>query len=167
MTLPSLYEIATEFAADAEKLQELDLDPQTLSDTLESLSGALEQKAQNTAMVVRNLESMALAMKDAEDRMRERRKAVENRAAALQTYILRCMQHAKISKIESPALRISVRKNPPSVVIDAASQIPAKYWRFPDPPPAEIDKKAINEAIAEGHEVPGAHTEQTERLEIR
>jgi len=164
--MASLYEITTAFSTDAAKLSELDLDEQTLADTLDGLQGDLQLKAQNTAMVVRNLEALAYAIEDAEERMAQRRKAVENRAEAIRHYILRCMQAGNILKIESPHMRISRRNNPPHVVVDAASQVPACYWRIPPVPQVEIDKAAIKTAIKEGKEVPGTHLEQSERVQI-
>lgn len=165
--MPSLYEIATEYRASADKLLDSGLPDEVIADTLEGLDGDLQAKAQNTAMVVRNLEGLVLAIKDAEARMYERRKAAENRIAAIKHYILRSMQAGGVSKIETPHMRIAVRKNPQHVEIDAGSQIPGEFWRIPDAPPAEIDKAAIKKALSAGIEVPGAHLAQDERLEIK
>jgi hypothetical protein len=55
----NLFEIASEYRADAAKLEDLDLDETTLSDTLEAISGDLETKCMNTAFVARNLEATA------------------------------------------------------------------------------------------------------------
>ena len=64
--MTALYEIAAEYRDAATKLAELDLDAQTVADTLEGLSGDLETKAQNVAFFVRNLEATAAAIKQAE-----------------------------------------------------------------------------------------------------
>ena len=40
--MTSLYDIAAEYRQTADKLADLDLDEQTISDTLEGMSGALE-----------------------------------------------------------------------------------------------------------------------------
>jgi hypothetical protein len=40
--MTALYEIAHQYRADADKLADMDLDEQTLADTLDSLSGDLE-----------------------------------------------------------------------------------------------------------------------------
>ena len=40
--MTALYELAAEYRADAEKLADMDLDEQTLADTLEGLGGELE-----------------------------------------------------------------------------------------------------------------------------
>ena len=47
----SLFSIAAEYRADCEKLCDLDLDEATLRDTLEGMSGELEVKARNVAIV--------------------------------------------------------------------------------------------------------------------
>ena len=86
--MTSLYDIAAEYRQTADKLADLDLDEQTIADTLEGMSGALEVKAQNVVMFARNLEATATAIKEAETAMAARRKAIENRAAGLRRYAL-------------------------------------------------------------------------------
>lgn len=163
----ALYALADEYLAAAERLSDLDLDEQTIADTLEGLAGALEVKATNVAMFVRNLESSAVAIKQAEDHMAARRKAMESRAARIKDYLLTNMERTGISKIECPQFKIAVRENPPSVVIDMLQSIPEDYLRQPAPPPAVPDKALIAKAIKDGFDVPGAHLTRTKRIEIK
>ena len=163
----TLYNIAAEYRQAADKLADLDLDEQTIADTLEGMSGALEVKAQNVVMFARNLEATATAIKEAETAMAARRKAIENRAAGLRRYALSAMQVAGVQSIECPYFKLSVRKNPPAVEVFDAAQIPAQFMRTPEPPPPAPDKKAITEAIKAGQEVPGARLVSGERLEVR
>ncbi len=163
----TLYDIAAEYRAAADKLADLDLDEQTITDTLEGMSGALEVKAQNVVIFARNLEVTAAAIKEAEAAMAARRKAMENRAAGLRRYALSAMQFAGVQSIECPYFKLSVRKNPPAVEVFDAAQIPAQFMRTPEPPPPAPDKKAITEAIKAGQEVPGARLVSGERLEVR
>ena len=163
----SLYILAGDYLAASEKLADLDLDAQTIADTLEGLSGELEVKATNVAMFVRNLEASADAIKAAEGEMAKRRKSIEARADAVKAYLKENMERTGISKIESPYLALNIRKNPAAVVIDAESQIPDEFWREPPPPAKTLDKKAISEAIKAGKEVPGAHLQAGTRLEIK
>lgn len=119
--MTSLYDIAAEYRQTADKLADLDLDEQTIADTLEGMSGALEVKAQNVVLFARNLEVTAAAIKDAEAAMAARRKAMESRAAGLRRYALSAMQVAGVQSIECPYFKLAVRKNPPAVeVFDAA-----------------------------------------------
>lgn len=163
--MTALYVLASEFRAAAEKLADLDLDPQTVSDTLEGLSGELEVKAQNVAHMVRAFEADAAAMKEWAKSATERAKAVENRAEALRDYLARCMETTGIEKIEGPGVKIGFRKSS-AVVIDGIALIPAAFMRTPEPPPPAPDKKAIAEAIKAGEAVPGAHIEHRKNLQI-
>ena len=165
--MTALYELAAEYRADAEKLADMDLDEQTLADTLEGLSGELEVKAQNVIMFTRNLEATAAAIKEAEAQMAARRKALENRAAGLRRYVLENMQFAGIQKIECPFFKLSIRDNPAAVDIYEPGLIPAQYMKQPEPPPPAPDKTAIKAAITAGTEVPGAKLTKGTRLEIK
>jgi hypothetical protein len=48
----NLFELAIDYRESAAKLADMELDEQTLIDTLESLGGELEAKATNTAMLI-------------------------------------------------------------------------------------------------------------------
>lgn len=165
--MTALYVLANEYRDAANKLADLDLDEQTVSDTLESLGGDLELKATNVAMFARNLESTAASIKEAEAAMAARRKAIERRAEGLRLYLLTNMQRSGMTKIESPHFALSIKSNPPSVVINEPGLIPAEFMRQPEPPPPAPDKTAIKEAIKAGREVPGAHLVSGVRLDIK
>lgn len=165
--MTALYELAREYRDAAETLADLDLDAQTLADTLEGMSGELEVKAQNVIMFTRNLESTAAAIKEAEAQMAARRKALENRAARLRRYVLENMQFAGVQKIECPWFTLSVRDNPAAVEIFEPGLIPAEYMTQPAPPPPAPNKTAIKAAINAGTEVPGAKLTNGTRLEIK
>ena len=164
--MTSLYEISVAFRDDAARLTDLELDDQTILDTLEGMSDDLQVKAQNVVMFARNLESTAAAIKDAEAQMAARRKAIENRAASLRRYVLSSMQIAGVTKIECPYFRLSIQNNPPAVDIYEPDMVPADLMVFPEAPPAHPDKKAIAAAIKAGREVPGATLTQSQRLVI-
>lgn len=163
--MTALYQLAADFCAQAEKLADMDLDPQTLADTLESISGDVEVKAQNVAMFCRNLEATADAIKAHREAQKEREDAMRKRAEALKSYLARCMDACGIQKIEGPGIALSFRKSS-AVVINEPGLIPAQYMRQPDSPPPAPDKTAIAAAIKAGAEVPGAHVEQRRNLQI-
>lgn len=165
--MTALYQLSAEYRQAADKLAELDIDEQTVSDTLEGLAGDLESKAVATAMVTRNLDALADSIKQAEAGMAARRKAIEARADRIRAYLLENMLACGITKIESPYFALSVRENPPGVVIDCPADIPPDYWRQPETPPPAVDKKLIAQAIKDGFTVRGAHLERGMRLVIK
>jgi len=165
--MTALYELAHDYRNAADKLADLDLDPQTIEDTLESLSGDLEVKATNTAMLIRNLEASAAAIGDAEAQMAARRIALQNRAKRIKDYVLANMMVAGIQKIECPHFRLAVRDNPAAVEVYEPGLIPAEFMRQPEPPPPAVDKTAIKEALKAGQDVPGCKLTVGKRLEIK
>lgn len=162
----ALYVLTNEYRAAADKLADLDLDEQTVADTLEGLAGEVEDKGRAVAMFCRNLEVTAEAIKEHERQQKERREAIERRAARLRAYLQRCMEACGIEKIEGPGIAIGFRKSS-SVVINEPGLIPSEFMRQPEPPPPAPDKRAIADAIKSGREVPGAHIETHRNLSIR
>ena len=163
--MSALYELAAAHRQLADRLSDLDLDDQTIADTLEGEAGDLMEKGTNVAKVFRNLESFAAQIKEAEANMAARRKAVEKRAESLKQYLKTNMELAGISKIESPWFVISIKQNPESVQIDDAVALPIDYMR--ETVSYAPDKKMIAASIKDGFEVPGAHLARSTRIEIK
>lgn len=164
--MTALYVIAAEYVEAAKKLADLDLDEQTIADTLEGMSGALEVKAQNVACFIRNLEVTADAIKAFEAAQKERRQAIERRAERMRSYLQTCMEATGIQRIEGPGVVLSFRKST-AVAIHEPEMIPAKFMRTPEPPPPAPDKTAIAAAIKAGKDVPGARIEVRHHLQIK
>lgn len=163
----SLYEIASEYKSLEQKLLDGDYDQQTITDTLEAESGALEAKSINVAMFVRNLEASAEQIKQAEKAMAERRKSLEAKADSIRQYLFNNMKRCNISKIESRYFNLTIKKNPPKLVIDNAGAIPSELYIYPEPPEPYPDNATIKAKLLAGENIDGAHIEQGERLDIK
>ncbi|MGI4815878.1 MAG: siphovirus Gp157 family protein [Janthinobacterium lividum] len=163
----SLFTIAGEYRSALDKLEALNLDEETFADTLESIGGGIEEKSINVAMFIRNLEAAAAAIDTQIEHMEERATAIRKKSEHIKQYLLANLEHAKLQKIESPFFVISIRKNPPALVIDEAAKIPASFLRQPEPQPLTLDKARLKEVLKNGLSVPGAHLEQKNRLEIK
>ena len=164
--MSSLFLLAQDYRAAALTLADLDLPPEVVVDTLESLSGDLETKATNVALMARSLAAEADAVKQWAKDATERAKAIEARAERLRRYLADNMLACGIEKITAPGVSISFRASS-AVVIDEPAMIPNEYIRQPEPPPPAPDKPAISEAIKAGKDVPGAHIEHRKTLQIR
>ena len=167
MTDITLYALADDFRAAAAQLADMDLDAQTVADTLESLSGDLEVKASNTLQFARNLEATAVSIAIARKAMAERESALLARADRIRSYVLACMQSAGIVTIDTPYFRVSVRQNPESVEVLDEAQIPEMYMVQPPPPAMRADKARIKAALKAGDEVPGCRLARGVRLEVK
>lgn len=166
MTALTLFNLATEYRQAADQLADMDMDLQTMSDTLEGMSGDLETKATNVAYIVRNFEASSDAIKAHAQTQLERAKAIEKRADHLRDYLKSCMELAGITKIEAPGVVINFRKSE-AVVINEPGLIPAEFMRQPETPPPQPDKAAIKAALKAKLDVPGAHIDERQNLQIK
>lgn len=188
-----LMDLAAEYRAVFEKLNDMDIDEQVVSDTLESLAvtGTLEQSATSLIAWVEGKEAEAEVIKKRRALMLARQQALENRAARGRAYVFNAMKLAQIKVIETPEYKLRVKGGAAKVIIDAPSQVPPIYMRFPDPPAPEIDKEKIRDiltaaakasalfndgkpisaeqtaAIDLAKEIDFAHLEQIEFLDVR
>jgi len=161
----TLYTLADDYLAATEQLQQMDMPPEVVNDTLESMLGDIQVKATNVAMFVRNLEGAAQLKRDAAKDLAKQADAIEYRAKQIREYLLFQMQRTGISKIDCPYFALSIRKNPHKVELHGAP--PDEFMRHPEPPPPEPDKKAIAEWLKAGNVADWAELIQTERLEIK
>lgn len=166
MTGISLFQMVDEYKQALSGLAELEIDDQTLADTLEGLTGEVTIKAQNVAAFALNLEAEAEAIKAVEKRLADRRRAYENKAKKMRDYLLFNMQNAGITEISAldRSFRIRVMAGRDSVVIDDPASLPVDYKRVKTI--EEPDKILIGKAIKDGYEVPGAHVERKPSLKI-
>lgn len=162
----TLYAMTAEYRAALNDLREMEIDDQTLADTIEGLQGELTLKAENVAAFTLNLEAEAEAIKAAEKKLADRRKSLESKSKRMREYLLLNMQSAGITEISANdrSFRIRVMAGRESVVIDDAKALPADYKRVKTI--EEPDKALITKAIKDGYEVSGAHLERKPSLKI-
>ena len=161
-----LYEIANEHIDALNKIQEMELDDQTFFDSIDSISGDFEKKAESISFCIKNMENLILGMEEAEKSIYKRKKALKLKVEALSSYLLRQMLRVNIKRIETPFLALSIRNGPPFVnVIDEALG-PKHYFSEPKILPATLDKEKIKQEILLGQEIPGAFLEKRSFLKI-
>jgi chromosome segregation ATPase len=167
--MSTLYQLTGERLALQTKLQEMNLDEDTIHDTLEGEALAIEAKIESYGFVIKNLRAPVIAIDDEIKRLQERKKAFDRQADRVEAWLKDNMVKCGIKKLECPAFTIAIQDNPPSVFVDDEAKIPKEYMRqaIPKIPPPEPDKVAIAKAIKEGKEVAGCHLNQTQRLVIK
>ena len=173
MTGLSLYHVTDEDIAAGRQLaaraEAGESDPRARADTPDGIRGALEVKAVNVASFAKHLDYQAQIIDTEMERLRAYKASIERQADALREYLHDQMVRAGITKIEAtagaPPFRLSIRKNPPRVVIDNEAAIEWEYKRSVTK--VEIDRQMIKDALKAGRSVAGAHIEQSERVEIR
>ena len=168
MTTIALYTLAGQYQQLAEQLADLDLDAQTVADTIEAsgLTDDIMVKAQGIECIARTLEMHTPAIDAEIDRLKALKAGREKKAQGLRNYLKDNMIACGIDKIESPLFKIKLQNNPPSVDIFELGLIPVKYMTTPVAPPPAPDKAAIKAAIKSGIDVEGACLTQSQRLVV-
>lgn len=117
------------------------------------------------AALIQQSEGEAAMIKDAEQRMSQRRKSLERRIDWLRQYLLVQLVRTGITEIDSPEFVIRTRDNPPRTVIDDEDAIP-KTFKVKETI-VTIRKDEIRKRLLDGEAVPGAHLERDKRLVIK
>lgn len=164
--MAALFELAAEFRALTDRLNESELDAQTIADTLDGASCDFEDKITSIAKFKKNIEAEADSIKAARIPMEEREKALRKKAEGLADYMKANMEKAGVLKVPSPWFVVSVAQNPASVIVDDESLIPDDYMRE-IPASYSPDKKLIKSAMDEGYVVPGCHLERATSIRIK
>jgi hypothetical protein len=139
---------------------------EALQDTLDSIKDAIEQKAEGIAKIIRTMDAEAEAIKAEEQRLAQRRKAIENRRNGLKEYLETQLASSGIDKVKTATFTVALQNNPPSVNVLDDKAIPTTF-KVHIPEQWNVDKKLILQALKDGQEIPGVELFQGRSLRIR
>ena len=135
-----------------------------LTDTLEALEDAIEDKAENTAKVIKQLEANASMLDNEINRLTERKKASDNNAKRLKVYLQEQFEKVGTDKIKGEIFTVAIQNNPQSVDVLDETKIPAAYFIEQAP---KLDRKELLEQLKAGETIPGVTVKQSRSLRIR
>lgn len=166
--MATLYELTGQMQALLALMEDPDVDPQIVEDSLEAISGEIEVKADGYARVMAELEARKAAVKAEKDRLAALESSLGKNIDRMKESLKTSMIATGKTKFKTDLFSFSVQKNPPKVVIDDPSRIPEAYLIPQDP---KIDTAAIKNALKDADEAPLwegiARLEQGESLRIR
>lgn len=153
-----LYEI-TEAYANLEAIED-DVD---VSSTLANVEGALEDKLESIAKVIKNLDAMADAYEDEERRLRTKKQAAKKRVDGLKKYVKDNLEAMGKNKVEAGIFKWSLQYSPPKLVITDESLIPDEFFVIERKP----IKSEIKKAIEAEQTIDGAEIVREKHLRLR
>lgn len=157
----TLYEINQQIA----NAIELGFDPETGeildSSALEQLQIARDEKIENIALFIKDLNAEAKAIADEMDNLKKRKITTANKADSLQQYLRNMLSG---EKFKTSKCSISYRKTQAVNVLDQEA-LPREYIRVKIT--EEPDKMAMKEAMKAGEEIPGAELEERTSMIIK
>lgn len=165
--MSTLYELTGNYITLMDMLDDPEVDPITLMDTLDAVDGELDEKAENYGRIIRNLEAEAKALKEEADRLSRRKRTIDNNIDSLKKRLQLSMELTGKDSIDTPLFKFRIQKNAPSVVVDLddLQDMPMEYLTYHEP---TVNKTALKDALKAGLDLEGiAHLEQSQSLRIR
>lgn len=162
--MSNLYELTNDYKAVLNMLYEEEVDEQMVLDTLESIEGEIEDKADNYAKIIKELESMKNARKEEAKRLTESARVFENRINTLKHNLYNSMKETGKTKFATNLFTFNIAKNGGKQKLTIDGEVPEEFTRTI----LENDSEKIREALENGQELTFAHLEpRGESLRIK
>ena len=155
----TLYELSTQYVDLLNAIESGDIPEEAISDTLEGLSGELDEKIDSCACIVKQLDGEAAAIKAEKATLADRQSVKEHQRDRLKDYIRQAMQLAGKKKVETSRNCVSVGKAQPKAVITDLDALQSRkdVWRPYDySKEANVDKTSLKTLLQAGEFIPGA-----------
>lgn len=130
--MSNLYELKENWKQISNMLYEEEIDEQCILDTLESIEGEIEDKADNYAIIIKELLGDAEICKKEKIRLEARQKSFENRAKILKDKLEEVMRETGKTKFKTSKFSFAIQKNgglAPLWVIEDINLIPNEYLK--------------------------------------
>lgn len=161
-----MYELVGNYNAVWEMLNNDDTDLQTIEDTLQSIEAGIEIKAENTVSLLKNLEVYSNGLEKEIDRLEKMQDAINHKYDMIRSCLFSQLELTGLTEIKTSVTTIKKQNNPPSVVIEEESLIPARFQTVV-PQTYKISKVEIAKELKAGVEVPGAKLLKTTRWVVK
>lgn len=160
-----LYEIPEEYRKVIEGVQ-VDEDTGEIlgTDALVEFAGDLNETIKNTGLYLFELDSEAQQIDAQIKRLKARKDGMKRRADTLKNLMLDAMTSSGLKKVSDPLVTVYLRKST-ATIVDNMELIPKDLLRVKVE--TSPDLVAISKTIKSGIEVPGAHLEERQNVNIK
>ena len=149
-----LYEISDDYKGLQKLLEEGDIEPEALADTMDAINIEFNLKAQQTAFIIGNISVPIDAINTRILKLQHRKKSIENKVLSMKSYLRNHMMRLDLKKITGDYCDITLCQGRESVVVKDVDDLPDDYVRVKTT--IEADKKAIKTALESGITILGA-----------
>ncbi len=167
-----LFDFATEFKGLYELCEDIEVDEngeiidnsETLSSLFNDLEMDLSDKLENTAYLIKELETIEKALKDEAKRLTEKAKVLENRQTRIKELIKTTLESSGQTKIKTDKFSFSISSRK-SFNYDGVNMfaLDSQFVRVKE----ELDKNKMKEFIKAGGSIEGVFEVETSSLSIR
>jgi hypothetical protein len=162
----TLYELKDEYKQLLEMLEDPDIDPQVIADTMEAVSGELDVKCDSYVVIIKKLEAQVEMIDTELIRLEKNKTALTGNIKRMKSSVLDAIQLTGQRKMETDHFKLSIVKNggKQPMEVDEIEKIPQAYISMK--PVADIEK--IRKELEAGGELEFARLKpRGEHLGIR
>lgn len=160
-----LYEIPAEYRKVLEGVQVDEETGEILgTDALVEFAGDLNETIKNTGLYLFELDSEAQQIDAQIKRLKSRKDGMKRRADTLKNLMLDAMTSTGLKSVSDPLVTVYLRKST-ATIVDNMELIPKDLLRVKVE--TSPDLVAISKTIKSGIEVPGAHLEERQNVNIK
>lgn len=166
----NLYELTSKYQALLDYAQSVDMtdedQAETFRETIESLDGAIEEKAEGYSIVIKELEVTEKKLAEEIKRLQARKKSVSNNIERMKNTLQQELEKIDKRKVTTDKFTVYIRNNPPSLIVEDEKEIPEAYW---EPRAPKLNTKQLKEdLLADDYpDFKGARIEQGRSLIIQ
>lgn len=162
--MSSLYQITGDFLKVQDMLEKGLIDE--ADDTLESIEGDWEDKAENVVKMIRSLNADASVYKEESDYYADKARTATSRAQHLQDYLYKSMKMIGKERATAGNFKLAIAKNGGKLKlhIDDPTHLPMQYQKMTFSP----DNEKLREALDKGEHITGVwYEERGDSLRIK
>ena len=164
----NLYELSSKYEALLHYAQTTDFEDaeqmEAVRETLDTLNDSIEEKAENIAHVLKQLEYDEMVVNEEIKRLTAKKASLKNNHVRLKDYLKDTMEYVGKYKIKTPKFSINIQNNPPKLVVDDVDKIPKDYFVEQQP---VLDRRSLLNDLKQNSEIAGAKIVQEKSLRIR
>lgn len=162
--MSSLYKLTGDYLTVENMLYDEDADEQMISDTLESIGGEIEDKADNYAKLMKNIDEKINSRKEEAKRLTSAAKILENKRDKLKQNLYEAMKITGKTKFTTDLFSFSIAKNGGKQALTIDGKVPEEYTKVI----IEDNTEKIRQDLEAGKKLPFAHLEpRGESLRIK
>ena len=147
------------------QVQEKDLDPETLADTLESLELPRNEKLDNVATWIEENSMKLQWLKEKKRQLSDVETSIKNQNERLQEFLTQAIDDSGQKEIQTENHILKPRNYKDSVIVEATEKLPIDYIVCSEV--VKPNKKLIYEDLKKGKTIRGAHLKHNRRTTIK
>ena len=162
--MSNIYDLTENYDKVLNMLYDEDIDEQMIFDTLESIEGEFDDKADNYAKIIKELEARSKSRKEEANRLNESAKMFDNRVKVLKQNLYFAMKKIGKTKFATNLFNFNIAKNGGKQALTIDGEVTEEYTKTV----LENDTDKIRQALENGENLPFAHLEpRGESLRIK